>query len=109
MSSKLFYLKPFSLIYNQSLQLRVVLQKLSLGPISLGIQSDCRHSLFLVRCSLCFLESGINDGVETSEGILTGDTEIVLLVNAIPIVFITDCVNYVKNVNHGHLLFLANC
>lgn len=54
------------------------------------------------------LDVGFNDGVKTSEGIIAGDIEILLLVDVVLVVFLADRVDSGENVDHGHLLFLAN-
>lgn len=67
---------PFCLIYNQFPQLRNLIQKSSLDPTNLDVQSKHRCSIFPVECSLRFLkndfDAGFNDGARMNENVITG-------------------------------------
>lgn len=47
---------------------------------------------------------GFNDGVETTEGIVAGDIEIILLLDVVFVVLLADRINSRQNVDHAHLL-----
>lgn len=52
----------------------------------------------------CSFDVVINGGVETSEGIVAGDIETILLLDVVFIVLLADRVDPCQNVNHTHLL-----